>query len=66
MIQVKKLMFLRTIMNLDENAICKRVLLAKTQSYIADRDAGRRNASNSPIYDILNVAHSVKVYLTYV
>ena len=59
MIQIKKLMFLKTITNLDENATVKNVLTVREMSYMNNIEAGRKNEFNSPIYNILNTASSV-------
>ena len=59
MIQVKKLMFLRTITNLEEDAICKKVLITSAQRYTANFERSQINEANSPIYDMLNTAKKV-------
>ena len=58
-IQVKKLLFLRTMSILDESAICKKILTVGTQKYIDDVAKCKINAYNSPIFDMLKVAESV-------
>ena len=62
MIQVKKLLFVRTMTILDDNAICKKVLTARTQEYIGDIDKGRINATDSPVFDILRVEENVGLF----
>ena len=58
-VQIKKLMFLRTITILDEDAVCRSILTIRAQHYVNDRDRSRINESNSPIFDILNIANDV-------
>ena len=62
MVQIKKLLFVRTMTILDDNAICKRVLKARTQVYIGDIAKGRSNVTDSPVYDILNTAEKVGLF----
>ena len=59
MVQIKKLMFMRTITNLDEDATCKRILFTSAQRYISNLERSQINEANSPIYDILNTAKKV-------
>ena len=58
-IQVKKLLFVRTMSILDDSAVCKKILIVGTQKYIDDVAKCKINANNSPIFDILKVAESV-------
>ena len=59
MVQIKKLMFLRTITTLNDDAICRKVLYVRAQAYAENVEMCKRNENNSPIFEILNVAHSV-------
>ena len=52
-------MFLRTLTSLDDNAICKKILIERTHRYLEDVGRNKLNASNSPIFEILNVAKDV-------
>ena len=53
-IKVKKLLFLRTILVMHDDAICKQVLLARTASYFNNLEMGKRNAHSSPVFELLN------------
>ena len=55
-INVKKMLFLRTIITMPDDAICKRVLVHKATEYRNDPLRGTRNAYNSPINELLNVS----------
>ena len=46
-------------MLIDDNAVCKKILIIGTQNFINDVEKSRINANNSPIFDILKVAESV-------
>ena len=52
-------MFTRTVTVLDKHATSKKVLVFRAQSYMADVNAGRLNAFNSPFYEIPNTAYKV-------
>ena len=54
-IKVKKLLFLRSILIMTDDAICKRILGHQSSLYSLDPVRFARNESDSPIYDILNV-----------
>ena len=60
-IQVKKLLFVRTMTILDDNAVCKKILIIGTNNFINDVEKSRMNANNSPVFDILKVAESVGI-----
>ena len=55
-IYIKKLLFFRTVTCLDDDAIAKRIVCVRANSFIQERDKSRRNENSSPIYDLLNVA----------
>ena len=55
-INVKKMLFLRTIITMPDDAICKRVLVHKATEYRNDPLRGTRNTYNSPINELLNVS----------
>ena len=59
LIQVRKLMFVRTITILDDDTICKRILKTRAQKYRDELIACEINANDSPISDILKVAREV-------
>ena len=52
--KVKKLLFLRTILVMHDDAVCKQVLLARTASYFNNLEMGKRNAHSSPVFELLN------------
>ena len=62
LIQVKKLMFLRTILVLDDEDTCKRILAARANAFSENINLGRLNEFSSPIYDILNTSILVGLY----
>ena len=53
-IQGKKLLFLRTIVKLEDDAICKRLLKERTLEFSQNHEAAKANEYDSPIYDLLN------------
>ena len=53
-IQVKKLLFLRTITVMDENSVCKRILQARANEYGMNMVKSRINENSSPVFDLLN------------
>ena len=63
-VQVKKLMFLRTILVMEDDDVCKRILIARAHEFSEDVDKGRMNVNCSPIFDILSVSIQVGVYDT--
>ena len=54
-IKVKKLLFLRSILIMQDDAICKRILRAKSTIYMDNPEVGVRNTNISPTYELLNV-----------
>ena len=56
MIQVKKLMFPRTILIMEDDDVCKHILIARARECSANLDTCRRNDFSSPIFDILDVS----------
>ena len=54
-IKVKKLLFLRTILVMSDDAICKRMLVHKAAVYTEHQFISSRNEVDSPIFEILNV-----------
>ena len=59
LVQVKKLLFLRSITTMDEYDTCRKVLLTRARMYWENVNKGKQNESNSPIFDILNIADEV-------
>ena len=53
-VKVKKLLFLRTIMVMTDDAICKQILVHRTREYQIDVPKSNINEYNSPVFDILN------------
>ena len=56
LIYIYILIFLRTIITMPENAICKRILMKKAEDYRIDPLKGSRNDCSSPINELLNVS----------
>ena len=52
---VKKLLFLLTMITMDNNHRIKMVLRHRLTVYLESREAGERNVHNSPIFDLFNV-----------
>ena len=61
-IQVKKLLFFRTITVMDDNSICKRILRNRANEYNNDRNKGRINECDGPIFGILNNSAEVGLF----
>ena len=61
-IQVKKLMFFRTVVIMDDDDVCKRICTTRSRDFVNNLDVGRRNECGSPIFDLLNVSILVGVY----
>ena len=61
-IQGKKLMFLRTITELDDDAICKVILKGRSLEFSQNRELGKLNQYDSPVYDILNTSAEIGLY----
>ena len=61
-IQGKKLMFLRTILELEDDAICKRLLYERSLEYANQRAKASTNEHDSPIYDLLNTSADIGLY----
>ena len=53
-IKVKKLLFLRTILVMSDDSICKQILKTRKEAYSDNPANGSRNVNSSPTYDILN------------
>ena len=53
-IKVKKLLFLRTILVMQEGCVCKRILVARVGIYRDNPNRCVTNENSSPIFDILN------------
>ena len=63
-IQGKKLVFLRTMLVLEDDAICKRVLIERANEYALDVNKSKANEYDSPIFEILNTSWDVGLYET--
>ena len=63
-IQGKKLMFLRTILVLDDDAICKRILKERSLEFSQNIPRSRTNEYDSPIFEIINVSIDTGLYDT--
>ena len=55
-IQIKKLMFLRTILVMEDDDICKRILFNRAKVFADNLEMSRQNAHYSPIFDIVDIS----------
>ena len=55
-IQIRKLMFIRTIMVMEDSALSKIIFKERAARYFLNDGADRENPSNSTVYDLLNVS----------
>ena len=55
-------MFLRTILELEDDAICKRLLYERSLEYANQRAKASINEHDSPIYDLLNTSADIGLY----
>ena len=62
LIQVKKLMFLRTILVMGEEDICKRILVSRANEFCENLNTSMRNEFASPIFDIFNTSLQVDLF----
>ena len=60
-VYVKKLLFLRSICVMKDDATCKRILNNRTTAYNEDRVKARLNENNSPVFEIYNIAERVNL-----
>ena len=63
-IQVKKLMFFRTIIIMEDNDIYKRILVARVNQFCDNIETNMRNEMCSPIYDIMSTSIKVDMFDT--
>ena len=61
-IKVKKLLFLRSILVMPDDAICKRLLVHKAAVYNEHQYISSRNESDRPIFEILNVCMEFRIF----
>ena len=55
-IQVKKMLFIRTILKMDENAVIRKIFEARFKVFVSDVDKQTRNQFMSPVFDILSIS----------
>ena len=55
-VYIKKLLFLRSICVMDDEATCKKILISRTNNFIEDCHRSKINVCDSPIYEMFNVA----------
>ena len=55
-INVKKLLFILTILKMDQVCALRRILTYRMQMYIKDKERCRENVHRSPVFDIFNIA----------
>ena len=63
-VQVKKLMFFRTIIIMEDDDIYKRILVARANQFCDDIESSMRNEMCSPIYDIMSTSIKVDMFDT--
>ena len=61
-IQVKKLLFLRTILVMKDHDVCKRILRARANDFSNNVERGRRSENSSPIYEIMSTSIQAGLY----
>ena len=61
-IQVKKLLFIRSILKMEDTEVIKRIFLARHATFMDDPVSGALNERLSPIYDLLSLAVNFNVY----
>ena len=61
-IQVKKLLFLRTITIMKDECIYKKILQAGATQYNLNRNKGRLNENDSPVFELLNTSLEVGIF----
>ena len=61
-IYVKKLLFIKTIANMDDDFVYKKVFKARTLKFDRNIEIGMINQYNSPVFDILKVAIMFDLY----
>ena len=55
-IYVKELLFIRTIVNMDDEFVYKKPLKARTLQFDRNMERGIANRFDSPVFDILKIA----------
>ena len=55
-IKVKKLLFILTILKMNQDCVLRRILTYRLHIYLNDKEQCRANRHMSPVFDILNVA----------
>ena len=55
-VQIKKLMFIRTIMVMDESELSRIIFCERTRQYMSHPDVGNTNRKNSQVFDLLNTS----------
>ena len=63
-IMVKKLLFVLTVIRMDQDSVLRRILECRLCTFIEKRDSCRNNSTRSPIFDILNVAITFGLFET--
>ena len=61
---VKKLLFVLTVIRMDQDSVLRRILVCRLCTFIEKRDSCRKNSTRSPIFDILNVAITFGLFET--
>ena len=63
-VQVKKLLFLRTIMVMDDDDRCKMIMMSRANEFCENLEVKKRNEYGSPIFDILSTSIQVDLFDT--
>ena len=61
-IQGKKMMFLRSILVLDDDAICKRILIRRSLEFAQNTTVASLNRNNSPIFEIMKTSMEMGMF----
>ena len=56
------MMFLRTILIMEDDMVCKRILQMRTHDYMNDTHKSNVNERDKPIFDILNIGKRIGMY----
>ena len=61
-IKIKKMVFLKSILNMHEDSVCRKILRQQADKYDRNKELGDRNDVGSPVYDLLNVCKELGMY----
>ena len=61
-IQIKKMLFIRSITVMDQGDVCRQILVARTNEFIQNMQKHRLNEFDSQIFDLLDVSIRLGIY----